>query len=86
MKTKAILMDVDYAKGNLNNSIRLSLKTKDSCLMLFDENFSDLSLIASPTYLFKYRFLNKYYKSITIISDGNFNRGSGFRSINSVTL
>jgi len=47
-----------------------------------DEKFSDLSLIASPIYLFKYRFLNKYYKSITIVSDGNFNRGSGFRSIN----
>ncbi|MCK4883755.1 MAG: hypothetical protein KAS30_02685 [Candidatus Diapherotrites archaeon] len=41
MKTRAVLLDVDYAKGNSNNSIRLSLKTKDSYLMLFDENFSD---------------------------------------------
>ncbi|MCD6230078.1 MAG: hypothetical protein J7K00_04780 [Candidatus Diapherotrites archaeon] len=49
MKAKAVLLDVDYAKGNAGNSIRLSLKTKDGYLMLFDESFSDyFYVLAEP--------------------------------------
>ena len=47
----------------------------------FNAKFSDLSLVYNSNSLFKYHFLNKYYKSVTIISDGNFNNGTDFTTI-----